>query len=113
MSHDPLPAEAGAPSHWICYVTVDDVDAAAVQREAIIQSALLSARSLHRILRVARTIADLDGAATIAAAHLAEAIGYRLLNTRARGFIQEVAEVDGRFYGVRSRVASGGARSCS
>ena len=37
----------------------------------------LTARSYDRILRVARTIADLDGAADITAAHLAEAIQYR------------------------------------
>ncbi|GAB3344603.1 YifB family Mg chelatase-like AAA ATPase [Lysobacter tyrosinilyticus] len=38
----------------------------------------LSARSVHRILRVARTIADLDASADITAPHLGEAIGYRL-----------------------------------
>lgn len=37
----------------------------------------LTARSHDRILRVARTIADLDGAADIGAEHLAEAISYR------------------------------------
>ncbi len=38
----------------------------------------LTARSLHRVLRVARTIADLDGGGDIATAHLAEALGYRM-----------------------------------
>ncbi|MZR12444.1 YifB family Mg chelatase-like AAA ATPase [Maritimibacter sp. DP07] len=38
----------------------------------------LSARGYHRVLRVARTIADLDGADTIAAPHVAEALSYRL-----------------------------------
>jgi magnesium chelatase family protein len=37
----------------------------------------LSARAYHRILRVARTIADLAGAPEIAAAHVAEAVQYR------------------------------------
>ena len=36
-----------------------------------------SARAYHRVLKVARTIADLDAAATVSAPHIAEAIGYR------------------------------------
>lgn len=39
----------------------------------------LSARGFHRILRVARTIADLDGSAQVCQPHVAEAIGYRLV----------------------------------
>ncbi|MDB4883441.1 MAG: hypothetical protein JWL95_2207 [Gemmatimonadetes bacterium] len=37
----------------------------------------LSARAFHRVLRVARTIADLDGQASIGQAHVGEALGYR------------------------------------
>jgi magnesium chelatase family protein len=37
----------------------------------------LSAAALHRVLRVARTLADLAGAERLSAAHVAEAVQYR------------------------------------
>jgi magnesium chelatase family protein len=41
------------------------------------QQLQLSARAFHRVLKIARTIADLAGSGEIAPAHLAEAIQYR------------------------------------
>lgn len=45
--------------------------------ERAIDKLNLSARAYHRILRLARTIADLDGGGAIHTQHLSEAIGYR------------------------------------
>jgi magnesium chelatase family protein len=42
----------------------------------------LSARAYGKVLRVARTLADLDGVDGIGAAHVAEAIQYRVLDRR-------------------------------
>lgn len=44
----------------------------------------LSARGYHRVLRVARTLADLEGAASVGRLHLAEALSYRVLAEDAR-----------------------------
>ncbi|HHJ80443.1 MAG TPA: ATP-dependent protease [Candidatus Tenderia electrophaga] len=50
--------------------------------EKAIDSLGLSARASHRILRVARTIADLDESEAIKTNHLSEAISYRRLDRR-------------------------------
>ena len=44
----------------------------------------LSARGYHRVLRVARTLADLDGADKVGRVHLAEALSYRALTDEVR-----------------------------
>jgi magnesium chelatase family protein len=44
----------------------------------------LSARGYHRVLRVARTLADLDGADKVGRVHLAEALSYRALVDEVR-----------------------------
>jgi magnesium chelatase family protein len=43
----------------------------------VMQRLQLSARAYHRVLKVARTVADLAGATHVGGAHVAEAIHYR------------------------------------
>src|SRR5881227_3995842 len=60
---------------------LDDVAAPDPAGQTLLQRAaerlMLSARGYHRVLRVARTLADLEGAATVARHHIAEALSYR------------------------------------
>ena len=44
----------------------------------------LTARGYHRVLRVARTLADLDGSEKVGRLHLAEALSYRVLADEVR-----------------------------
>ena len=49
--------------------------------EKSVERLRLSARAYHRILKIARTIADMDNQESIQSAHVAEAIQYRRMNT--------------------------------
>jgi magnesium chelatase family protein len=60
------------------YCTLDE-ECAQLMKDAF-EAMGLTARSYDRILRVARTIADLDGCEEIQPQHLAEAIQYRSVN---------------------------------
>ncbi len=56
-------------------------DGEALMRQAY-DSLELTARTYHRILKVARTIADLEGEENIGCVHLKEAIGYRMMDKK-------------------------------
>ena len=60
-----------------------DASGLALLREAA-DAMRLSARGYHRVLRVARTLADLDGADKVGRVHLAEALSYRALADEMR-----------------------------
>lgn len=69
-----------APS-LIEQVAAPDADAVGLLRSAA-EAMRLSARGYHRVLKVARTLADLDGVDTVGRIHLAEALSYRALGDR-------------------------------
>ena len=66
------------PEELRSYCGLSD-ECAAIMKQAF-ETMGLTARSYDRILRVARTIADLDGSEEIGLTHLAEAIQYRAVN---------------------------------
>lgn len=66
------------------YCEIDDASANLL--EAAIDKLGLSARAYNRILKIARTIADLDGASDIRVNHISEAVQYRNLD-RSKGFV--------------------------
>jgi magnesium chelatase family protein len=74
-------ARQGAPNSSLSVTAVGEHCALDTSGEGLLDKAAqrlaLSPRAQHRVLRVARTIADLSGAERIAAAHLAEALSYR------------------------------------
>jgi magnesium chelatase family protein len=57
-------------------IATPDAEGVALLRQAA-EALHLSARGFHRTLRVARTLADLDGAERVARMHVAEALSYR------------------------------------
>ena len=67
---------AAAPANVIETIAVLDGPGTTLMREAA-ERLRLSARGYHRVLKLARTLADLDGAADIGRVHLAEALSYR------------------------------------
>lgn len=72
---------ANMPSEMMRRHCTMDAEASDLMRDAF-ESLGLSARGHDRVLRVARTVADLDGAAQINADHISEAIMYRSLDRK-------------------------------
>lgn len=74
-------ARQGAPNGELAGRAIDEHSPLAADAQALLRGAMQklgwSARAYFRVLKVARTIADLDDAAVLTSAHVAEAIQYR------------------------------------
>lgn len=73
---DGVATNAACPGSVLETVAAPDEDGLRLLRDAA-DAMRLSARGFHRILKVARTLADLDGEPKVRRLHLAEAISYR------------------------------------
>jgi magnesium chelatase family protein len=74
----PVRTNAEADGEMLEQVATPDSEARALLSKAV-DTLKLTARGFHRVLRVARTLADLEGRRVVARAHIAEALGYRRL----------------------------------
>ena len=71
-----MTTNASCPGSMLEDVARPDAEGLQLLREAS-DAMRLSARGFHRIMRVARTLADLDGAQTVGRLHIAEGLSYR------------------------------------
>ena len=76
LTDEPIRTNAEAEGQILEKVAVLDESGQRMMQDAIAKLKL-SARGYHRVLKVARTLADLEGAETLGRTHVAEALGYR------------------------------------
>lgn len=75
--HSGVSVNADAQGDLLEEVATPDAEARALLRQ-VAERFHLSARGYHRVMRLARTIADLDGAQDVGRRHIAEAVSFRL-----------------------------------
>lgn len=77
-------ARQGKPNAQLSVTEIDALCAPDAQGAALLQQVItrlnLSARAYHRVLKVARSIADLAGSENILTPHIAEAVQYRRMD---------------------------------
>ena len=78
-----IACNAAAPAGLIEEIADAEGPALRLLREAA-ERLRLSARAYHRVMKLARTLADLDGGGPVKRAHLAEALSYRGAPDRAQ-----------------------------
>jgi magnesium chelatase family protein len=81
LGHARIATNAQCSPSTIEAIAAPDAAASALLRSAA-EAMKLSARGYHRVLKVARTLADLDGADSVGRIHLAEALSYRSVTDR-------------------------------
>ncbi len=77
--HPDMSANADAEGDILEEIAAPDSEARAMLTK-VAERFHLSARGYHRVIRVARTIADLEGSDTVFKPHIAEAVSFRLAN---------------------------------
>ena len=77
----PVRTNGAADGELLMEVAEPDASGAKLLTGAV-EAMRLSARGYHRVLRVARTLADLDGSDGVGRIHVAEALSYRRINPR-------------------------------
>ena len=77
VGHQTVRVNADVEGHLLEEIATPDSEGRALLTK-VAERFGLSARGYHRVLRVARTIADLDGAMNVRKLHVAEAVSYRL-----------------------------------
>ncbi|MDD9719173.1 YifB family Mg chelatase-like AAA ATPase [Sulfitobacter sp. PR48] len=80
--HAEMRVNADAEGDMLEQIATPDAEARALLTK-VAERFHLSARGYHRVIRVARTIADLDGAQSVRKPHIAEAVSFRLVNPGA------------------------------
>jgi magnesium chelatase family protein len=81
LGHPELSTNAAMPASVVEDVAMPDTAGLKMLKDAA-DVFRLSARGYHRVLKVARTLADLDGRETVGRDHVAEALAYRAMSDR-------------------------------